>query len=611
MAFEIRQISLTADGREIVRTRTVEKDQISIGRAAERDIHLQDLAVTPDHARIENLDGRRITVRAVGTLGFEIDGRSSTHADVDSATGAELRFGGHRITISRGDEGQVVLSIQRVEAVSDASEEKEEAEVFSLRGSLPGKRVMSWIGVIAVLIAFLAVPVMSFANRTDKDTRNIYELKGDQVKGDGAWTPGALSTAHHQLETKCEACHQKAFVSVRDNACKTCHQSVHDHAPAGRLGMARAEPGFGGKILSSFRHAFGKEPEGACVDCHREHEGAGQMQATQQVFCTDCHATLKSRLKDTKLGDAGNFGTDHPEFMPRVMLMPGDKPTYKRVSLDSHPLDKSGLKFPHDIHLSSTNGVARMAQTMKTQYGFGNALVCKDCHTPTADGVRFLPVNMEKNCQMCHSLAFETIGGTVRTLRHGEPDQVIADLRAFYRSTPPARPISLGGMARRQPGDYAQGKTAMNYAWAASARPASAEAAIAKVFSKGGACYDCHTITPPGANGTKNWSVVPVHQTMRYMMNGWFDHDAHKTEKCESCHAADKSKDAAQLMLPGISVCRDCHGGEKAKKEIPSGCALCHSYHKDEGAPWVPVGRIAREQRDSSLVPTPAQGGAR
>src|SRR3546814_14076898 len=37
-----------------------------------------------------------------------------------------------------------------------------------------------------------------------------------------------------------------------------------------------------------------------------------------------------------------------------------------------------------------------------------------------------------------HSLAFETIGGTVRTLRHGQPDQAIADLRAYFRSTSPA-----------------------------------------------------------------------------------------------------------------------------------------------------------------------------
>ena len=163
---------------------------------------------------------------------------------------------------------------------------------------------------------------------------------------------------------------------------------------------------------------------------------------------------------------------------------------------------------------------------------------------------------------MCHSLSFETIGGTMRTLRHGQPDQVIADLRAYYRSTAPARPIELGGMARRRPGDYAEGRIYHAYFGAAATRPGNADAAIRAVFSKGGACYDCHVVTPPGSNGATTWRITPVNQPMRYMMNGWFDHAAHRTEKCESCHAAPKSSAATDLLLPGIATCRTCHGGE-------------------------------------------------
>jgi len=83
-----------------------------------------------------------------------------------------------------------------------------------------------------------------------------------------------------------------------------------------------------------------------------------------------------------------------------------------------------------------------------------------------------------------------------------------------------------------------------------------------------------------------------VNQPMRYMKNGWFDHAAHKTESCESCHAAPKSSKASDLLLPGISSCRDCHGGEKAKADVPSSCALCHSYHAGDGAPWVSADAI-------------------
>src|SRR3546814_3092609 len=81
-------------------------------------------------------------------------------AEIDPAQGAELRFGGHRITVSRDDDGEAegatILSIRRVDAVSEASEEKEETKVFSLRGLLPGKRLTAWALALAILVGFLA-----------------------------------------------------------------------------------------------------------------------------------------------------------------------------------------------------------------------------------------------------------------------------------------------------------------------------------------------------------------------------------------------------------------------------------------------------------------------
>lgn len=600
MAFLIRTISFTADGRELVRSASVAKPQLSVGRAAENDIHLQDLAVTPDHARIELRGDRRVHVRATGTLGFSLDGRQVREAEVDATQGAELRFGGHRITISRSDGGEVVLSVQRVEALSDAAEERDEHQVFSLAGTMLGKRRLAWGLALFVLLAFLAVPVGSYLLRPKEDTRNIYTVmkeKGetrDLVLGDSSWSSGPLSKAHHGLEGKCESCHTQAFVSVRDTACKTCHEDVHDHAPPARIAGARAEPGVGGKFLAGVATFFGKPGPGACAECHAEHEGAGPMPPTPQVFCTDCHASMSERLKDTKLADAGDFGTAHPQFRPAVITLPGKHPRFERISLDRKPQDNNGLKFPHDLHLSKTGGVARMAQRLAADEGYGSALVCKDCHVPTSDGVRFKPVDMEQDCQACHSLGFETIGGTVRTLRHGEPDQVIADLRAFYRSTGPAVPIQLGGMARRRPGQYAQGQVYHAYFGAVAARPNGADAAVAAVFSKGGACYDCHTITPPGVKGNANWDVLPVHQSSRFFRKGWFDHAAHKTETCQSCHAAPKSGKASDLLLPDLASCRECHGGEQSRSDVPSSCALCHSYHMDDGAPWVSSATIAR-----------------
>ena len=270
------------------------------------------------------------------------------------------------------------------------------------------------------------------------------------------------------------------------------------------------------------------------------------MPATPQAFCSDCCTPRsKARLPDTRrsAGNAGDFGTAHPQFQPLVAVTPGATPVLARKSLDYPTTEENGLKFPHKLHLDALNGgVARMAQTLKGPYGFGNALVCADCHTPTADGTRFLPITMERNCQMCHSLGFDRIGGTVRTLRHGDVPQVIADLRAMYRSTSPPSPPELGSASRRRPGVYAQGQVYHAWFGALAARPASADAAITAVFTKGGACYDCHVVTPPGVGGAADWTVLPVHQPVRYMMHGWFDHAAHKTEACETCHAARQSR---------------------------------------------------------------------
>ena len=203
---------------------------------------------------------------------------------------------------------------------------------------------------------------------------------------------------------------------------------------------------------------------------------------------------------------------------------------------------------------------------------------------------------------MCHSLAFDRIDGTIRTLRHGEPDQVVADLRAFYRSTGPLRPINFGSVDRRRPGDFAVQRTSSNFAFAAATRGGRAEAAIRSVFSEGGACFDCHRVTQPGVQGP-NYGIVPVRLPERYMKKGWFDHASHTTESCQSCHAAPTSDSASDVLLPKIASCRECHGGESAHKQVQSSCAMCHDYHMGAGTPLMVRENLSRGKRRSPVGP--------
>lgn len=594
MTFIVRQIATTADGREIIRSNPFAADEIGIGRSTTNAIHLPDLAVNPDHATIRRRDDGKIIVESSSGQNFTLDGKHRISVTVDPAAGAELGFGGHVITVSEeGDD--VVLTVKRVEALSDSAEVRSESTLYTLKGLLPGKRITAWGFVVLVLAAFLVWPVYTWA------TWRGVEERPDQFHADTMWSSGALSSAHHALEKDCQACHVDAFVTVKDETCLTCHtDDAHDHAAKPRLLTARGEPEGLEVIGAAFASAFNKPP-GRCVECHSEHEGAGAMEPTAQKFCADCHDGMDGRLTDTKLENASDFGIAHPQFRPAVLVTPGGKnPPRKRISLDDKPTENNGLKFPHDVHLSRTGGVAQMGRRLSADYGFGDSLVCKDCHTPDANGVRFEPVDMKEDCSMCHSLAFDEIGGTVRTLRHGEPEMVQADLRAYYRSTRPTRPINLGGMARRRPGSSTEARVASDYARAVSFRPSRANLAIRQVFSRGGACFDCHGVTPPTAPGRVDYGIMPVTQTDRYMHKGWFSHEAHKEEKCSSCHNATASKTAEDLLLPGIKTCRECHGGEFQKAaDVPSTCAMCHDYHADDGAPWL----IREEQKDKQQKP--------
>ena len=583
MTFIVRQISTTSDGRQIVRPTTHNVSQLLIGRDAACEVHLTDLAVEMRHAMLSVADTGKVRVESLGSLGFDADGRSVDSIDIDPRAGSELRFGSHRLTVSF-DDGAVIVSVERVGVLSDSFDEKDVNSLFKLQGLLPGRRPSAWAFVGLVLALFLIWPIWTYA------TYSGVKKRDPGFHADKMWESGALSLAHRSLENNCQACHVNKFEAVTDKTCLTCHKDdAHDHADPARIARAKAPPGMGGTIKASFQHAFGI-PQGRCVECHTEHEGAGKMQPTAQQFCSDCHATLKSRLTDTILPNASDFGTGHPNFRPVLTAgIDGDKRLTHRVELAGSVSEDNGLKFPHDIHLSKTNGIARMAQTMRAEQGWGASLECKDCHKKTADGVRFQPVDMETNCSMCHSLAFDKVGGTIRTLRHGQPAQVVADLRAFYRSTGPERPINLSGMARRRPGDYFANETANNFAAGARAWPGRADDAIAAVFSRGGACYDCHVVTPTAVG----WNVRKVFQPTRYMHKGWFDHEAHKQEDCASCHKAGQSNKATDLLIPNLQSCRTCHVGgtgdslTSVKKPVESSCAMCHDYHTDGGAPWL------------------------
>lgn len=599
MSFVIKYRSRTSGGREILRVSSIDADTLKIGRNADSDIVLSDLGVTLHHATIQRSGKTQITIGTEKNLPITVNGRSTTRADINAVRGGAIRIGPHRLTIGMGEGeeegGRIAITVDREEIADEVQAHR----LFSLAGTVPGKRISSWVFVSLILISCLALPIYAYmANRG-------VEERAAGFHADTLWMSGAMSDGHANLANDCQSCHVEAFVSVRDSACLDCHVDIPDHAEADRMAEAEPELGFGSGFMRSVASVFNR-PERSCASCHVEHEGAGQMAAAPQQFCADCHTDMDTRLSETNILNAHDFGSDHPEFRPRIMTTPADDEggiaRYRRVSIEDSPEEDTGLTFPHELHLSQTNGVARMAQRLSDEYGFGEALDCANCHVATPDGTRFEPIAMEANCQMCHSLAFDRIGGTIRTLRHGEPEMVIADIRAFYRGTAPRRPIDLSGIERRRPGEDSRAQTIGRYQFAARTRYVRADQAIRAVFSRDGACSDCHDVVRPVTPRSLAFDITPVRQISRYMHNGWFDHAAHETEECGTCHEAETSEEASDVLLPGIETCRECHaGGTASGDEVVSTCAMCHSYHADDATPYLVRARNNRGQRPRTV----------
>ncbi len=584
MTFIIRTIGQRSGGGEIVRERPVDQSSILIGRGTDCDLEVADLSVMLNHARVKR-QGNHVEVEAVGGIDLVVDGKSRERADFGADTTAVLSLGSHKVTIGPGGGGATLVTLERVGALSDAADVADESKVFSLVGTRLSKRALAYVLIAATLLLFLAWPAISVWMNPP-----VSPLKPPppHIQADVSWTSGPLSSAHAGLSNNCGACHQKPFVAVRDSACKACHLAVHDHADPKRLAAAMFDPSLEGKGKRELAHVFNL-PEGACTSCHKEHEGPHGAAMTNSTMCVDCHAGLSKRLPDAVIGDSSDFGTAHPEFQPSIVIAPALNalPQTKRVKFSPETVEINGLKFPHDIHLLTGGSVARMAKSIKS---YGKPLDCQSCHHSDPSGARFVPIEMERDCLGCHSLAIGKSGGVVRTLRHGDAVQAIAEMKDFLAANPGApTPPTL----RTRPGapEVLHANVAVR----------SVTARVRALFEQGGTCFECHSVIAPASPGSLDFRIAPVSLQDRYLLNGWFSHGDHATaaSPCESCHLARKSKESSDLLVQGIASCRECHAGAHPKgKQIASECQDCHSFHAQS-----PLASQVRAARKPALAP--------
>jgi len=622
-AITLRLITRQAGGGEIIRTRHIEGAEGMIGRAPDCDIYLPDLAVDRQHAMLRVTGQNRVTIESLTGQPFTIDGKPTLKVELEVIHGPVVTFGSFDLLLGVGGEGDIAVTVKRREEANAHG-----VGVFSLRAVIFGRRRMAWTLGLAIVTLCLILPLAGASL-----------LKHTRIHPDQQWSSGPLSKAHQFLEKDCQACHQKAFVSVRDEACLACHKTtatpqatlrlnaslkdrgspfiprlIDDHAAHDRLLRGTPlPPSFGGKASALIGRAF-NHPNDRCASCHLEHtRPAGPVADTDRPQrptlvvtndCATCHARLKMRLPDTTLIDTPDWG-HHPAFRPQVTVQAGPHPQFERIALTARPQEHSGLVFSHRQHLDTTGGVARMSLQLGAGKGYGGALTCASCHHPKPGGAQWAPIEMERDCGACHALAFAAGGGEGRVLPHGDVGKVMETLTAYYggRQQLPAAGPETG---RRLPGQFRPQALAPR-----AASSGAASGVFRAAFSPGGACYGCHAISWDG-DGPLGVKVAPVHLTTRFMPRGGFDHSvpAHGGQAlggaaCNDCHKAGASEQASDVMLPDIGKCASCHGQPKAKVAAAGSaeCTECHSYHHPGKA--TPNG----QDRLFEAIFAPASGG--
>lgn len=384
---------------------------------------------------------------------------------------------------------------------------------------------------------------------------------------DRVWNPGPLAAAHQSWAHDCKVCHSAPFTRVMDKDCKTCHATIGDHVPA----AAGAVHG-----ISDQR----------CADCHHDHQGSFALAAQNLHYtgreCADCHRNIKLALPATHTEDVADFADKHPEFRVQVAAAPPES-TLSRVRPATGEVlrEPTGLKFPHDVHLSekgidSPQGEVRME--------------CANCHVLKQDGLAFEPVNMKDHCASCHALKLEPAMSN-REVPHGNVAEVLTAVREFYTyveaagGLPPEAQALTHTIKIVRPGEPE--RPVQSFLKAPGNARERAAAAATELFEKT-SCVVCHEVSRDGGPGLAatpgqdlpQWKIAPVQVTHTWMPKSVFNHASHASEACTDCHAAQRSDKAEQVLMPQIAVCRDCHAGATpVANKVTSDCGLCHGFH--------------------------------
>jgi hypothetical protein len=459
----------------------------------------------------------------------------------------------------------------------------------------------------------------------------------EAVRGDQRiYTSGPVATAHRMFETDCARCHINLSKPAPGPSAGATASDVPPPKPsivpaaAGRSGyFARVSDGACLACHDGTIHHENMAQDFTCATCHLEHKVGTTLARMSDRHCTACHADLQVK------------GGGKPKFEAKVT----DLAQHPEIALfRKEGKDPTQIKLNHRVHI-------------KTRGRSGpDPLGCASCHVEDDAGKYMKAMSYDRHCKACHPL---TTSDDIE-VPHQRPELIQGFLLARAPAKPapgagaPAKPADKpaeeeqkggrkrggsaegprdlrlaslfaapavttdGGqfpvlLAQRKRGGEAEEeeKPAAPSAPAAGAgggapSGAGGAAAAAKVKAlledKRQGCPFCHVLQP----GEPFPTIVPPKIPTRWQQQATFDHRAHRPLACAACHEkALQSEDTADILLPKLQTCRECHregGGARA------GCVECHLYHdrtkeRSNDGPFPTVPRFVTAERRPAAAP--------
>jgi len=449
--------------------------------------------------------------------------------------------------------------------------------------------------------------------------------------------------AHHQSVKAdsmgtCASCHrdhqgrEHSLVSLPDFDCTRCHRDANTHMKSGESEYASKirnfyDPNAGHpdfrvtvgdpatqvamkKIAGSEAKAFDPNDRGLRFS-HSLHMTLGQeypqgvtpreptrssMTYSQMVELSGRDAAVRYLRLEMQLVDHDAHLVPDAVMVSRVeekMKLPPEAQRVQLSCIACHQLDNTDFKVP-DTQLKG--------------------LPVESLSQPRTGGAYFQPINYEKHCSSCHVLSYSDGQTRERAIQHRlQPAEIEKQLERTYtaeilKQTPTILSDPFQKSERLDPRQEDEKRTL----WTQIAQ--QVKVAKGQIVEKS-LCLKCHESKMEGPNFIDAVTIKPTRIPTIWMPHSKFDHQAHRSADCTTCHNGCKaphdegssdpmSKSAVlvekePLHLPGIDNCRACHAPNAKKNGVAVGgarynCTECHRYH-DADHPLAGPGSIRND----------------